>query len=215
MIETNRDAAMEVLRQHVRGESLLRHANRDAAMEVLRQHVKGESLLRHALTVEAVMRYFAAVYGEDTEKWGIVGLLHDIDFEQYPEQHCHMVRALLVPHGAPEEMLHAIESHGYGIVNDVEPQHIMEKVLYATDELTGLVAATALMRPSHSVLDLETASVKKKWKQKGFAAGVDRDLIEKGAGMLGMDIDTLINHTIQAMSVVAEALGLQGDPQQS
>ena len=188
---------------------------REAALAVLKQHVTGESLRRHALTVEAVMRYFAALYGEDAAKWAIVGLLHDIDFEQYPEQHCHMVRALLGPHGASEEMLHAIESHGYGIVNDVEPQHVMEKVLYATDELTGLIAATALMRPTHSVLDLETASVKKKWKQKGFAAGVDRALIEKGAGMLGMDIDTLIDHTIKAMRTVAEAIGLQGIPQQA
>lgn len=189
-------------------------SNREEALKVLKKHVKGESLLRHALTVEAVMRYFAELYGEDIEKWGIVGLLHDIDFEEYPEQHCYMVRALLTPYDAPEELMYAIESHGYGIVNDVKPQHIMEKVLFATDELTGLVAATALMRPSRSVLDLETASVKKKWKQKGFAAGVDRDLIEKGAAMLGMDIDTLIHHTIQAMRAVAETIGLQGEPQQ-
>lgn len=189
--------------------------NREEALAALTQYVKGESLLRHALTVEAVMRYFAELYAEDIEKWGIVGLLHDIDFEQYPEQHCHMVRALLTPYDAPEELLHAIESHGFGIVNDVEPQHVMEKVLYATDELTGLVAATALMRPSRSVLDLETASVKKKWKQKGFAAGVDRELIEKGAAMLGMDTDILINHTIQAMRAVAEEIGLQGEPQLS
>lgn len=188
---------------------------REAALAVLKQHIKGESLLRHALTVEAVMRYFAVQHGEDEEKWGVIGLLHDIDFEQYPEQHCHMVRVLLVPHGVSEEMLHAIESHGYGIVNDVEPQHVMEKVLYATDELTGLIAATALMRPGRSVLDLEMASVKKKWKQKGFAAGVDRALIEKGAEMLGMDTDTLIDHTIQAMRGVAEAIGLQGEPQKS
>lgn len=189
--------------------------NREEALAALTQYVKGESLLRHALTVEAVMRYFAELYAEDIEKWGIVGLLHDIDFEQYPEQHCHMVRALLTPYDAPEELLHAIESHGFGIVNDVEPQHVMEKVLYATDELTGLVAATALLRPSRSVLDLETASVKKKWKQKGFAAGVDRELIEKGAAMLGMDTDILINHTIQAMRAVAEEIGLQGEPQLS
>ncbi len=189
--------------------------DREGVLIILRQHVKGESLFRHALTVEAVMHYFARLYNEDEDQWGIVGLLHDIDFELYPEQHCHMVRALLVPHGVPEEMLRAIESHGYGIVNDVEPLHVMEKVLYATDELTGLIAATALMRPSRSVLDLETASVKKKWKQKGFAAGVDRALIEQGATMLDMDVDTLINHTIQAMRVAAEAIGLQGEPQQS
>jgi predicted hydrolase (HD superfamily) len=189
--------------------------DRDAALAVLKQHVKSESLLRHALTVEAVMRYFAALYGEDVLKWGVVGLLHDIDFEEYPDRHCKMARSLLGPHGVPEEMLRAIESHGFGIVTDVEPRHVMEKVLYATDELTGLIAATALMRPSRSVLDLETSSVKKKWKQKGFAAGVDRELIEKGAGMLGMDMDTLIGHTISAMRTVAAAIGLEGQPQQA
>lgn len=184
--------------------------DRDAALALLRQHVSSESLIRHALTVEAVMRYFAAHYGGDADYWGIVGLLHDIDFERYPDQHCRMVRALLEPHGYPEEVLRAIESHGFGIMNDVEPQHVMEKALYATDELTGLIAATALMRPSRSVLSLEVSSVKKKWKQKGFAAGVDRQLIEKGAEMLGMDIDTLISHTILGMRTAAEAIGLKG-----
>lgn len=185
---------------------------REEALQALKQHVKSESLLRHALTVEAVMRYFSALYGEDAEKWGIVGLLHDIDFEEYPGMHCQMVRALLP--GYPEDVLRAIESHGFGIMNEVEPKHVMEKVLYATDELTGLIAATALMRPGRSVLDLEVSSVKKKWKQKGFAAGVDRALIEKGAEMLGIDMDALISHTILAMRTVAGAIGLKGEPQQ-
>jgi len=188
-------------------------ADREAALQTLHQHVKSESLLRHALTVEAVMRYFAALYNEDTDFWGIVGLLHDIDFEEYPERHCKMVRAILEPLGYSEETMRAIESHGYGIVNDVEPLHVMEKALFATDELTGLVFAAALMRPSRSVLDMEVSSVKKKWKQKGFAAGVDRTLIEQGAQMLGMDIDTLIGHTISAMRGVAEEIGLKGEPQ--
>jgi len=189
--------------------------DRDAALAALHEHVKSESLRRHALTVEAVMRHFAALYGEDAQMWGIVGLLHDIDFEEYPERHCAMVRAILGPLGYPEETMRAIESHGYGVVNDVEPRHIMEKALFAADELTGLIFAAALMRPSRSVLDLEASSVKKKWKQKGFAANVDRGLIEQGAALLGMDIDTLIGHTIDAMRGVAEEIGLRGEPRQS
>ncbi len=184
--------------------------SREQALDILTQHVKAEHLVRHALTVEAVMRYFAEMYGEDAEKWGVIGLLHDIDFEKYPEQHCHKVRELLDPHGFPEEYLHAIESHGYGLVNDVEPVERMEKVLFATDELTGLIAATALMRPSRSVLDLELSSVKKKWKTKGFAAGVNRDVVLQGAAMLDMDIDELITHTIKGMQTAAEDIGLKG-----
>ncbi len=185
--------------------------SRQQALEILAQHVKAEHLVRHALTVEAVMRYFAELYGEDIEKWGIIGLLHDIDFEEYPEQHCHKVRELLGPHEFTEDYLHAIESHGYGLVNDVEPVERMEKVLFATDELTGLIAATALMRPSRSVLDLELSSVKKKWKTKGFAAGVNRDVVMHGAAMLGMDIDELITHTIKGMQAAAETIGLKGE----
>ena len=185
--------------------------SREEAMEILKTHVKADHLIRHALTVEAVMRYFAELYGEDVEKWGIIGLLHDIDFEKYPEQHCQKVRELLSPYGFPEEYMRAIESHGYGIVSDVEPTERMEKVLFATDELTGLIAATALMRPSRSILDLEVSSVKKKWKQKGFAAGVDREVIKKGAEMLGRDLDELIGHTIKGMRTVAEEIGLKGE----
>ena len=185
--------------------------SREQALDILTQHVKAEHLVRHALTVEAVMRHFAVMYGEDTEKWGVIGLLHDIDFEKYPEQHCYKVRELLDPHGFPEEYLHAIESHGYGLVNDVEPVERMEKVLFATDELTGLIAATALMRPSRSVLDLELSSVKKKWKTKGFAAGVNRDVVLQGAAMLSVDIDELIIHTIKGMRSAAEEIGLKGE----
>jgi len=185
--------------------------SREEALEILKTHVKADHLIRHALTVEAVMRYFAELYGEDVEKWGIIGLLHDIDFEKYPEQHCQKVRELLSPYGFQEEYMRAIESHGYGIVNDVEPMARMEKVLFATDELTGLIAATALMRPSRSILDLEVSSVKKKWKQKGFAAGVDREVVKKGAEMLGIELDELIDHTIKGMRTVAEEIGLKGE----
>ncbi len=185
--------------------------SREEAMEILKTHVKADHLIRHALTVEAVMRYFAELYGEDVEKWGIIGLLHDIDFEKDPEQHCQKVREMLSPYGFPEEYMRAIESHGYGIVSDVEPTERMEKVLFATDELTGLIAATALMRPSRSILDLEVSSVKKKWKQKGFAAGVDREVVKKGAEMLGIDLDELIGHTIKGMRTVAEEIGMKGE----
>ncbi len=186
--------------------------DRETALTVLHKHVKQESLLRHALTVEAVMRHFAGVYNEpDAEKWAVIGLLHDIDFEKYPEQHCHKVRQLLEPEGYPEDYMRAIESHGYKLVSDVEPTHVMEKALYATDELTGLIAATALMRPSKSILDMEVSSVKKKWKQKSFAANVDRDVILDGARMLGMELDELIAHTITGMRAVAEEIGLKGE----
>ena len=185
---------------------------REAAWEVLGKHIKSESLLRHAMAVEAVMRHFARLLDiNEEEKWGVIGLLHDIDFEEYPDQHCHKVRGILEGDGWPEEYIRAIESHGYRLVNDVAPVHTMEKVLYATDELTGLIAATAILRPSRSLFDLEVKSVKKKWKQKGFAAGVNREVIEEGAAMLGMDIDYIIEQTIAGMQAVAEELGLKGD----
>ncbi len=186
--------------------------DRESALKVLYTHVKQESLLRHALTVEAVMRHFAAIYcEEEAEKWAVIGLLHDIDFEKYPEQHCQKVRELLEPEGYPEDYMRAVESHGYKLVNDVQPMHVMERVLYATDELTGLIAATALMRPSKSILDMEVSSVKKKWKQKGFAANINRDVILDGAAMLGMTLDDLIEHTIMGMRAVAEQIGIAGN----
>ncbi len=186
--------------------------DRGFAWEVLNKHIKQESLIRHALTVEAVMRHFAKVYDEaNIEKWAVIGLLHDIDFEKYPEQHCQKVRELLEPEGFPEEYIRAVESHGYKLVSDVQPVHIMEKVLYAADELTGLIAATALMRPGKSILDLEVSSVKKKWKQKGFAANVNREVITDGAAMLGIALEELIAQTIAGMRTVAEEIGLKGD----
>jgi predicted hydrolase (HD superfamily) len=186
--------------------------DRDLALTILKEYTQNESLRRHALTMEAVMRYFAGLFDKkEVEKWGTIGLLHDIDYERYPDKHCLMVREILSPHGFPEEYLRAIESHGYKVVNDIEPMEIMEKVLYATDELTGLIAATVILRPSKSIMDLKVSSVKKKWKQKGFASGVNRQVIAEGAKMLGMELDVLIEHTIKGMQTVAEGIGLKGE----
>jgi putative nucleotidyltransferase with HDIG domain len=177
----------------------------------LKEFNKNDNLIKHALTVEAVMRHFAGLFGEDEEKWGIVGLLHDIDYEMYPEQHCIKAKEILTERGWPEEYIHAVLSHGWKLCCDVEPTEKMEKVLYTIDELTGLIAATAVMRPSKSILDLEAKSVKKKWKQKSFAAGVNREVIEEGAELLGMEMDTIIGETINGMKKVAEEIGLKGN----
>ncbi|SNX53160.1 HDIG domain-containing metalloprotein [Thermoanaerobacterium sp. RBIITD] len=185
--------------------------NRDEAYALLKEYNKSESLINHALAVEAVMRHFAELFGEDKEKWGIIGLLHDLDYEMYPNEHCKKVREILERHGWPDDYIHAIESHGWKICTDVEPVHKMEKVLYTIDELTGLITATALMRPSKSILDLEVKSVKKKWKQKSFAAGVNRDVIAEGAELLGMDLDKVIEETIIGMRDVADEIGLKGN----
>ena len=186
--------------------------DRDHTFTILKEYTKSESLIKHALAMEAVMRYFAELYGEkDVDKWAIIGLLHDIDYERYPDKHCLMVREILSPHGFSEEYLRAIESHGYGLTNDIKPVETMEKVLYATDELTGLIAATVVLRPSKSVMDLKVSSVKKKWKQKGFASGVNRSVIAEGAKMLGVELDVLIEHTIKGMQTVAEEIGLKGE----
>lgn len=181
---------------------------RDEAVAIYKTYNTSENLYRHALAVEAVMRRFAEELGHDSEYWGIVGLLHDIDYEQYPEQHCQKAPELLLPHGVSDDMIHAIVSHGWTICSDVEPVHEMEKVLFTIDELTGLITATALMRPSRSLMDLEVKSVKKKWKTKGFSAGVDRDLIEKGASMLGMELATVIQLSIEGMRTIADQLEL-------
>ncbi len=186
--------------------------DRQRARAILAKHVGGETLLRHSETVEAAMRHLAARYGGDPDEWGAVGLLHDIDFERYPHEHCAHVRELLGAEGLPESWLRAIESHGYGIVNQVKPETDMEKALYAVDELTGLVAATAVMRPSRSVLDLEPKSVMKKWKTPAFAAGCDRNVIARGAEMLGLEVGELVAETIAGMRKAAEALGLAGTP---
>ena len=174
---------------------------RDEALELLKKYNSERFHIQHGLTVEGVMRWYAndLGYGDDADFWGIVGLLHDIDFEQYPEEHCIKAPELLRKAGVGEDMIHAICSHGYDLTVDIKPEHEMEKVLYATDELTGLIGAAALMRPSKSVMDMEVSSLKKKYKDKKFAAGCSRDVIEKGAGMLGWELPTLWEKTIEAM----------------
>jgi len=183
---------------------------REEAFTLFLQHNSTESLIGHALSVEAVMRHYARLYGEDEEKWGIIGLVHDIDYEKFPEQHCKRSPEILGEAGFPPEYIHAVVSHGWGICTDVEPTERMEKVLYAVDELTGLVKACALMRPSRSILDMEASSVKKKWKDARFAAGVNRSVIEKGAAMMGVEVPDLIAQTILGMRPVAKNIGLAG-----
>jgi putative nucleotidyltransferase with HDIG domain len=183
---------------------------RDEALNLLRQYNSDESLIRHALAVEGVMRHFARKFGEDPEKWGIIGLVHDLDYQQFPEQHCTKTAEILTAQEWPADYVRAVVSHGWGLCSDIEPQEKMEKVLYAIDELTGLVAANALVRPSRSVLDMESSSVKKKWKDKSFAAKINRDVIQKGAEMLGMELSDLFSETIAGMKDVAEAIGLKG-----
>jgi putative nucleotidyltransferase with HDIG domain len=184
---------------------------RDEAYELLCKYNDSPALITHALTVEGVMRHFAHLLGEDEEKWGSVGLMHDIDYQMFPDQHCIKARGILQEHGVDDEYVHAIMSHGYGMCCDVKPEHVMEKVLFTVDELTGLITACAIMRPSRSVLDLELKSVMKKYKAHGFAAGVNREVIEKGAAMLNMDLDYVITETISGMREVAEAIGLKGE----
>jgi len=181
---------------------------REEAYDLLLEYNKSDSLIKHALAVEGVMRYFARKRGEDEEKWGIIGLVHDLDYEQFPEEHCRKSEEILKKNGWPEDYIRAVISHGWGLCVDVEPQTDLEKVLYAIDELTGLVVTAALVRPSKSVMDLEAKSVKKKWKNKRFAAGVDRSIIVKGAEMLGIEITELITDTIMGMREVAEEIGL-------
>ena len=182
--------------------------NREAALELFKEYNKSESLLKHALAVEGVMRYMARKAGEDEEKWGVVGLVHDLDYEMYPEQHCTMTRKILEENKWPDEYIRAVLSHGWGLASDVEPVTLMEKTLFAIDELTGLVVTSALVRPSKSVMDMETRSVKKKWNDKRFATGVDRSVIEKGAEMLGVTLDELITNCIMGMREVADDIGL-------
>ncbi|HPT78759.1 MAG TPA: HDIG domain-containing protein [Candidatus Atribacteria bacterium] len=181
---------------------------RDKALELLTRYNKSESLLKHALAVEAVMRHFAGKLGEDVEKWGIIGLIHDVDYEMYPDAHCIKAREILESEGWPEDYIHAVQSHGYKICTEVRPDHTMEKVLYTIDELTGLITATVLMRPDKRIEGLEVRSVIKKWKQKSFAAGVNRQIIEEGAQMLGMQLYDIIEDTIKGMQKEASALGL-------
>ena len=183
---------------------------REEAFELLKNYNQSESLIKHALAVEGVMRYCARQRNADEEMWGVIGLIHDLDYEKYPDEHCKKTEAILREHDWPEAYIRAVVSHGYGICTDVEPQSEMEKVLYAIDELTGLVATTALVRPSKSVLDMKSKSAKKKWKDKRFAAGVDRSIIQRGAEMLGVQVGDLIQDTIMGMRDVAEQIGLKG-----
>ena len=184
---------------------------REEAFQLLKEYNQSDSLIKHALAVEGVMRYIARKRGEDEDKWGIIGLVHDLDYEKYPEEHCRKSEEILKAHHWPEEYVRAVISHGYGICTDTVPQTDLEKVLFAIDELTGLVVTTALVRPSKSVLDLNAKSVKKKWKDKRFAAGVDRSIIERGADMLGVELSELITDTIMGMREVAEEIGLKGE----
>jgi putative nucleotidyltransferase with HDIG domain len=183
---------------------------REEAIALLREYNKSEGLIKHALAVEGVMRYCARKRGEDEEKWGVIGLVHDLDYEQFSDQHCQKSEEILRAAGWPEEYIRAVMSHGWGLRTNVEPQSELEKVLYAVDELTGLVVATALVRPSKSVMDMKVKSVKKKWKDKTFAAGVNRSVIEKGAEMLGIELDGLIDDVIMGMCEVADEIGLRG-----
>ena len=174
---------------------------RQQAWDLLRQYNEEPFHLQHALTVEAVMRWFANElgYGADADFWAMCGLLHDVDFERWPDQHCAKAAELLPAAGASEALTHAVCCHGYGLCSDVRPEHEMEKVLFATDELTGLIGAAAKMRPSKSCTDMELSSLKKKFKDKKFAAGCSRDVIRQGAEMLGWELDTLLDRTLQAM----------------
>jgi predicted hydrolase (HD superfamily) len=184
-----------------------RQLTREEAWELLTKYNKDRFHLRHAVTVEGVMRYFANSlgYADEADFWATVGLLHDLDFEMYPDKHCIVEQDILHEYGADEALIHAVASHGYAITVDIEPTHEMEKVLYATDELTGLIGAVAIMRPSKSVSDLELKSVKKKYKNANFAAGCSREVIERGAAMLGWEPDKLITETIYAMRSCEEA----------
>ena len=183
--------------------------NREQAWEWLCQYNQSDSLRKHGLTVEGVMRHFAALNGEDPDLWGVVGLLHDLDYEQYPDQHCAKVQEILGEKGVDEAVIRAVASHGYGMCSDIEPLSRLEKTLYTIDELSGLITAAALMRPSRSVMDIEVKSVKKKFKDKRFAAGVDREVIVKGAEGLGMELDAVIAETIRGMPEEAKAIGLE------
>lgn len=180
----------------------------DEALSLLKEFVKSDSLLKHSYAVEGVMRHMARKAGEGEEKWAIIGLVHDLDYEVFPEQHCAKAQEILRERGWPEEYVRAVASHGWGICNDIEPQTNLEQVLYAVEELTGLITAVAIIRPSRSVKDLEAKSVLKKWKDKSFAAGVNRPVIEKGAEMLGVELRDLVDDVILGMREVADRIGL-------
>ena len=202
-------AAMNL--QKKRGTDMKPSITREAALALLREYNQEPFHIQHALTVEGVMRYFACTlgYGEEEEFWGIVGLLHDLDFERYPDQHCVKSQEIMRERGLDERLIHATASHGWGLTVDIRPEHEMEKVLYAADELTGLIFAAGLMRPSKSTQDMELKSLKKKFKDKRFAAGCSRETIQQGADMLGWTLDELLEHTLQAMQQSEEALNAE------
>ncbi len=181
---------------------------RDEAWALLTEYNSSESLINHALAVEAVMRHMARKYSEDEELWGIIGLIHDLDYERFPEEHCSKTREILTERGWPSDYIRAVVSHGWGICSDEKPESLMEKVLFTIDELTGLVTACALVRPSKSVMDLTAKSVKKKWKQPAFAAGADRSVISQGAEMLEIELSDLFTEVIMGMRDVAKKIGL-------
>ena len=185
--------------------------NMKEAEELLREYNKSDALIKHAFAVSGVMRHFAKLAGADEEKWAVVGLLHDLDYEMYPEEHCTKSEEIMKEKGIDEEYIRAVKSHGYGLCSDVEPISGVEKTLFAIDELTGLINAACLMRPSKSVLDIELKSVKKKYKTPSFAAGVDRSIIEKGCAALNVELDYLIQETIMGMRACAAEIGLVGE----
>ena len=181
---------------------------RDEALSILKKYNNQPFLIQHAITLECVMDWFARAegYADEADFWAQVGLLHDLDFEQYPEQHCHKTPIMLKEHGYDERFIRAVVSHGYGIVTDVKPEHPMERILFAVDELTGLIGAAALMRPSKSTQDMELKSLKKKFKDKAFAAGCSRDVIRQGALMLGWELDDLLQRTLDAMKACEKTI---------
>jgi len=178
------------------------------AIMLLKKYNSGEGLINHALAVEAVMRHYARKFKADEEKWGVIGLVHDLDYEMFPEEHCHKSAQILKENNWPNEYIHAVMSHGWKICTHLKPENDPERVLYAVDELTGLVAAAALVRPSGSVMDMTAKSVMKKFKDKAFAAKIDRDVITRGAEMMGVELSELITETIEGMKGVAEQIGL-------
>ncbi len=183
---------------------------RSEAIDLLKEFNESESLLKHAYSVEAVMRYFAEMKNEDVEYWGTIGLLHDLDYEKFPEMHCIKTREILETRKVEEPFIRAIESHGFGICTDVKPESYMEKVLYTIDELTGLITATVLMRPDKNIHSLEVKSVQKKFKTAKFAAGVNREVVLQGCEMIEMELSEVIKHTIEGMKTVADELGFSG-----
>jgi len=184
---------------------------RKMAFDLLNKHNSKPGLIRHALSVEAAMAHFAEKFDEDVQMWRVIGLVHDLDYEKFPEEHCKKAQEILLQEGWPENYIRAVMSHGWELCTDVKPETKLEKTLYAIDELTGLIASTALVRPSKSILDMKAKSVKKKFKDKSFAAGVNRSVIDKGAQMMGMERGELITETIAGMCNVAEEIGLKGN----